>query len=181
MAARALQRMQDATGRDGEAQDWDKDDCPPAAKAYYLAVLKDELSSQNGGLRSQREAHTMCVILDHLAQGRPRAAADTAAMRLFALELAARKSWEEAQHLEIVPPEGSHLVTKDLQHMAAKEAAFDRKLQGKGLTSVKGGWQNYDGKGKGAPWGQHNRKGKDGKGKKGKDAQNQDGKGAAVG
>ena len=169
MAAKCLQNMQDTVGREGEAVAWGADEMPPSTKAYYVAILAKEFEKP-GGLRSQREAHSLCVILDHLAQGRVRAAADTAAMRLMAVELANRKDWEEAQHLELVPPEGSRLVSKDLQYMAKREADFDRRLQSRAGFTSKGGWQTYgDGKGKSDPWsGKAFSKGKKGAKKGGK-------------
>ena len=43
-------------------------DTPPAAKAYYLRVIRPEVGS--GSVRALREMKTKCWALDHLACGR---------------------------------------------------------------------------------------------------------------
>ena len=84
LAAAQLQSMQDKV-RGGEAA-WDVTDTPASAKSYYLRML--EMGAAQGSMRSLREMTTLCTILDHLALGRTRQAADTVAQRLKAVEMA---------------------------------------------------------------------------------------------
>ena len=150
-------------GRDGEAKRWDRCDTPASAKSYFLRVLRPA-TEKKGSLRDVREMHTLSVILDHLALGRSGAAADVAAQRLKALELASTSgSWEKAQYLEIVPPEGASLVNKEEEYLATKETELHQRLHGRSKgSSFEPDWNSYGGKGK---YGKGKSKDKDRKGK----------------
>jgi hypothetical protein len=125
LAASQLQQMQDRVG-DGEGA-WSKDDTPASAKAYYLRVLSTGVAK--GSLRNLREMSTLCVVLDHLALGRTRQAADTAAQRLKAVEMAcADGHWERAQHLELVPADQTPLTSKTEEFMVAQELKLKAKV-----------------------------------------------------
>ena len=66
--------------------------------------------------------HTIAVILDHLALGRTRSAADVCAQRLKALELASTSgTWDRAQFIELVEAEGATLVDKEEEYIATRE------------------------------------------------------------
>ena len=71
-------------------------------------------------------------------------------------------TWERAQYLELVPPEGASLLDRDEEAMAAKELEADRKLRARG--SFQRTWQ-YEGDGAGEETAGAPRGGKDGKGK----------------
>ena len=163
LATQLLQLMEDTVGRDGEARSWDKDDVPASAKSYFIHVLRPT-TEKTSSLRDVREMHTLAVILDHLALGRSGAAADVVAQRLKALELASTSgSWEKAQYLEIVPPEGASLVNKEEEYLATKETELHQRLHGRSKgSSFEPDWNNYGGKTKN---GKGKNKDKDRKGK----------------
>ncbi|CAK0851598.1 unnamed protein product, partial [Prorocentrum cordatum] len=159
-------KMEDRVGRDGEALAWGADEVPASAKSYYLRVLKQGLEKDTS-LRNLREMHTVCVALDHLALGRTRTAADVLAQRLKALGLASTHgTWEKAQPLELVDPEGATLVDKEEELEAVREVALERRLGGKGAwptygsDSWKSGAHSTKGKGKQDPWAASKSKGK---------------------
>jgi hypothetical protein len=182
LAARALQGMEDRVGRDGEHEEWERTEAPASAKSYYLRELRDQKPPL--GLRSLREANTLCHILDHLALGRTREAADVAVQRLKSIEMnSATGDWLSTS-LELVPNDTTSLVSRDEYRLVQKETEARRKMgsqfpykpykpdykgYGKGKdTSDQHEWIPYkpykgNGKGKG--------KGKDKKGKekRGKD------------
>ena len=164
--------MEDRVGRDGEAHAWDKDSTPASAKSYFLRVMKP--SGSQTSIRNIREMHTLAVVLDHLALGRTRAAADVCAQRLKALEMAALTgSWERAQYIELVEQEGATLVDKEEEFIATKEVELHRRLHGHGGSpNSASAWRQDDAKGKGKDKGKYQQvhaKGK-GKGKKDKGA-----------
>ena len=68
IAAKKLQEMADVVHDQGEEREWRRHDTPPAAKAYYLRVIKPEVGS--GSVRALREMKTLCWAVDHLACGR---------------------------------------------------------------------------------------------------------------
>ena len=104
LAARLLQRMENNVGRDGEANSWAKDSAPAAARAYHIRVLKVTYPDMTP--RNARELHTLAVLLDHLALGRTKHAADIIAQRIKALErsIVDMGKWDHAQYLELIPP-----------------------------------------------------------------------------
>ena len=173
LAARVLQQMEDCVGRDGDAKTWDRNSTPASAKSYFVRALKPN-TERVSSLRNVREMHTMAVILDHLALGRSKAAADVAAQRLKALELASTSgSWDAAQYLELVPAETATLVNKEEEYSATRETEFNQRLHRRAAAPYH---QNYEyvwngsgdnGKGKGKAKGKDKGKGK-GK-EKGKD------------
>ena len=152
LAAAQLQSMQDKVG-EGEAA-WDVTDTPASAKNYYLRVLK---MGAQGSMRNLREMTTLCTILDHLALGRTRQAADTVAQRLKAVEMAcADGHLERAQHLELVPPDSTPLTSKSEEYLVAQELKLKAKVDEStlaGNTSTSS-WKGQ-GKDKGASKGNH--------------------------
>ena len=185
LAAAQLQSMQDKVG-EGEAA-WDVTDTPASAKSYYLRVLK--MGAAQGSMRNLREMTTLCTILDHLALGRTRQAADTVAQRLKAVEMASADGhWERAQHLELAPPDQTPLTSKSEEYLVAQElklkAKVDESTLSAGANNSASSWKGQ-GKDKGAskgsqywsnqwsyPWGSWtppwNPFGGKGKGQKGK-------------
>ena len=129
-------------------------------------------SGPQTSIRNIREMHTLAVVLDHLALGRTRAAADVCAQRLKALEMAVTTgTWEKAQYIELVEPEGATLVDKEEEFIATREVELQRRLHGPGgSANYDSVWRQEDGKGKGKDKGKNQHalhKGK-GKGKKDK-------------
>ena len=130
-AARVLQHMEDLVGRDGEQKDWGPDEAPASAKSYYLRVLQPRLAG--AGLRNLKEMKTLCTVLDHMALGRSRQAADVVAARLKALEYAgARGNWSVARFLELIEDDEVALTTKEEEYAANREAAFRANLESRG-------------------------------------------------
>ena len=147
LAAAQLQSTQDKVG-EGEAA-WDVTDTPASAKSYYLRVLK--MGVAQGSMRNLREMTTLCTILDHLALGRTRQAADTVAQRLKAVEMAcADGHWERAQHLELAPPDATPLTSKSEEYLVAQGLKLKAKVDESTLVVNTSGssWKGY-GKDKG--------------------------------
>ena len=173
LAARLLQRMEDRVGRDGEAAMWDKEAAPASARSYYLRVLLTKYTDMKQ--RNSREMFTLSVLLDHLARGRTRRAADLAAQRLKAIERSMRDkgSWEAAQYLELLPTEGDSMMEKEEELVIARERELQRRLAGPGPGGPgKGpGWGPPGGgrfqDRKGAPFGKGEKGDTKGDGKKG--------------
>ena len=160
-------------GRDGEAAMWDKEAAPASARSYYLRVLLTKYTDMKQ--RNSREMFTLSVLLDHLARGRTRRAADLAAQRLKAIERSMRDkgSWEAAQFLELLPTEGDSMMEKEEELVIARERELQRRLAGPGPGGPgKGpGWGPPGGgrfqDRKGAPFGKGEKGDAKGDGKKG--------------
>ena len=120
----------------------------------------------------------LCVILDHLALGRYRQAADVAAARLKSVEGANRDGhFHQSSFLELVPVNTEGLTTADEKVLVRNESLLTQKNS----SSSGEGWQNYgegdkghqpyswipQGKGKGKK--EKGAKGKKGEGKGKKD------------
>ena len=115
-ARNLLQHMENQVGRDGENME-QGNSLPAAAKAYDLRVLKIQPGA-NHHLRNHREITTLCVVLDHLAQGRVNQAADCVASRLKAVEQTSNDgNWENSRYLELLPADIEGLTTKDEKQM----------------------------------------------------------------
>jgi hypothetical protein len=115
-ARNLLQHMENQVGRDGENVE-QGNTLPASAKAYDLRVLKI-LPGAKAMFRNHREISTLCVVLDHLAQGRVNQAADTVASRLKAVEQSTRDgNWDDSRYLELLPAMTEGLVTKDERQM----------------------------------------------------------------
>ena len=168
--------MQNATGREGEATEFDSYSTPPAAKAYFLRI--QEPRAHQIGTRNLGELRMLATALDHMAQGRTSEAADVLAQRVIAMEISVQDgNWSRACFLELtqcfleLTQEDRTLAGPELQMLANKEAENREKLArpaGQGPPRG-GGWPYY----------QNNWKGQtgDGKGKKGQGK----GKGAGKG
>ena len=179
VAIELLRKMQAQVGQDGEKVK-KIGTAPAVAKQYDLRVLRPLALLQGGtNPRNQREMTTLCVVLDHLALGRYREAADVVAGRLKSVETGVREgNFQNASFLELVPVNPEGLTTIDEKHMMRNEAMMSQK----GTPSLDDGWQN-SGKGKSKvpyqwnPAGQGNGKKGDGKGKKGAKGKKGDKKG----
>ena len=170
LAARLLQRMEDRVGRDGEAAMWDKEAAPASARSYYLRVLLTKYTDMKK--RDSREMFTLCVILDHLARGRTRRAADLAGQRLKAIERSFNDhgSWDSAQFLELLPVAGDTMVEKEEELVMARENELKRRLAypgpsgaGKGRDWKGGPKGEFHQGGKAAPFAKGKKGGKRGK------------------
>ena len=167
LAAKLLQRMADRVGRDGEVTAWDRMSMPAVAKSYHLRMLM--VTHPTMGLRNSRELHTLSVVLDYLATGQHRKAADVVAQRLKAVEQSVVDSgWERAQFLELLEAPNATMIDKSEEMLLAKEQEIRARIRGKGNPYSNAYWPALDGGGKGAPFGKGKGKSKD-KGKKGKD------------
>ncbi|CAE7375548.1 unnamed protein product [Symbiodinium sp. CCMP2592] len=141
---------------------------PPVATNCVLTILGPKQLQ----IRLMREMKTLATALDQIAAGRAHAAADTIAQRLKALELSqADGSWNRAQFLELLEPEGPSLLERDEAVLASKEWAGElrmRKLQGGGKGPGKQPQKGDEKGGKADTKGgkDPNKKGKTGKGAK---------------
>ena len=175
LAAKLLQKMQNATGREGEATEFDSYSTPAAAKAYFLRVL--EPKAAQAGVRKQREMRMLTTALDHLAQGRSAEAADVLAQRLIAVEVSVQDGgWNRANFLELTQ-EDDTLAGPELQMLANKEVEGRLRLarppypapsyerRGDSWQRYQEAWKGYKGEGKGKDKNKDKGKGK-GKGKK---------------
>ena len=171
--------MQNATGREGEATEFDSFSTPAAAKAYYLRVL--EPRGMQSGSRTLSEMRMLAAALDYMAQGQGGLAADVLAQRMIALEMTVQDgNWNRAVFVELTQ-EDRTLAGPELQMLANKEVEGRMRLtrplnpgypnEG-GWPQYPGNWKGYKGDGKGKKKGGEKGKGK-GKGRK-------DGPGAAA-
>ena len=147
---------------------------PPVAEIFYNQSLAN--SDNKDSLRTKREMHTLAVILDHLAVGRYREAADTAGPRMKALELAARTGNRKlAAQVELVPQDTAlTLLGNQEVEMAGKNAKKKDELDNSISFGGASRKQNermeekprltYPPRGDNAEWIPYNQKGK-GKGK----------------
>ena len=182
VALKLLQTMKGVVGEDGEKVT-KSGTAPAVAKQFDLRVLKHQ-TNQHGRIdhRNQREMKNLCVILDHLALGRYRQAADVVAARLKSVEGANRDGdFHLSSFLELVPVNTEGLTTVDEKVLVRNESLLSQKS----TISSGEGWQSYgkgdkvrqpyswipSGKGKGKKEGGKGKKGakgKKGEGKKGK-------------
>ena len=183
VALKLLQTMKGIVGEDGEKVT-KSDTAPAVAKQFDLRILKHQLGPQGRtDFRNQREMTNLCTILDHLALGRYKQAADVAAARLKSVEGANRDGhFNQSSFLELVPVNTEGLTTVDEKVLVRNESL----LKEKSTPSSGDGWMNYgqggkshhpysswipNGKGKGKKEGGKGKKGakgKKGEGKKGK-------------
>ena len=166
--------MHNVVGQEGEKKEQGAR-ASACAKQYDLRVMKLQPGPHGYNQRNQRELSTLSVIMDHLALGRHKQAADVTAARLKAVEMSNREGhFQNAQYLELLPVNTEGLTTADEKHMVRNEVLLNKKEWASSETgwpkSGKGKPENYtwqpQGKGKGEGKGQP--KGKKGKGKTGK-------------
>lgn len=158
LAARLLTKMQGLVCREGGASEVLVSSdliTPPAAVPYLLTcLLPNHAGTGKLHIRSLREIRTLCVVLDLLAKKEGARAADVLAQRLKALEMAlSEDDWKRAQHLELIPLEGSTLAEQDERMMTAKEVELEMKIrnrsdQPQGWTR-EGAWNLGKGRGNG--------------------------------
>eukprot|EP00438_Fugacium_kawagutii_P005826 Skav231210 [mRNA] locus=scaffold2958:85828:91822:- [translate_table: standard] len=131
LASRLLLKMEAATARGVVGPNRETTPrTPRVAMNHVLTILLPNLG-QKAGLRTMRELKTLGGILDHLAEGAPARAADMVAQRIKALERATLEGhWAAAQHLELLPPEGTMLLDRDEEIFLAKELVLDQKVKG---------------------------------------------------
>lgn len=130
LAARLLQRMQEATARGlGGPTDAREQLTPKVALNHVLTILLPNLGGKVG-VRTTRELKTLGLIMDHLSMSNPSRAADVVAQRIKALEKATIEGhWGQAQHIELLPPENTLLIEKDEETFAAREYLLEQKLR----------------------------------------------------
>ncbi|CAE6967009.1 unnamed protein product [Symbiodinium sp. CCMP2592] len=165
LAARLLQRMQSLVGKEGGpiSNMTYANKTPPVAMNFVLTVL----APRQMPVRTLREMKTLAAALDQIAAGRSHSAADLLAQRLKALELSQTDStWNRAQFIELVEPEGPALLEREEAVLASKEWASElrmKKLQG-GKGPAKGDGKadkgNPKGEEKGGKAGKKNRPGR---------------------
>ena len=138
-ALQLLRKMKNVVGEDGEKVD--KTGAAPAvAKQFDLRILKHQSGPGGPSVRNQREMTTLCVMLDHLALGRYRQAADVAAARLKSIEGTNRDGhFHQSQFLELIPVNMEGLTTADEKLLVKNETLLNQKS----LPSSGDGWQNY--------------------------------------
>ena len=175
-ALELLRKMHVVVGQDGEKAK-KIGSAPAVAKQYDLRVLRQlEVSQGKAYLRNQRELTTMCVMLDHMALGRYKQAADVMAARLKSVEAGIQTgNFETSAFLELVAVNPEGLTTVDEKLLIKNESMLNHKSSsphsstwmghGKGNGSnssyrwnPSGGGKNKKGGGKGK---------KNGKGRKG--------------
>ena len=137
--------MENAIGLGGEKKLKGSLDAPASAKAYYHQVLAKETETT---LRNKREEVTLCHILDHLALGRAKEAADVCAQRLKSVQLASKHgNWDKSRFIELVPMSDGDLADPSEKKVANKSAKENADLDQGSSSSVKP-WNEF-GKNKG--------------------------------
>ena len=115
--------MQDAVGFEGLRPKRETEALPASAKAYFLCVIKTDPEMQN--TRNLREMHFLGAMLDHLALGKTKIAADLIAQRLKAVEMATTGgSWDRARFLELLPAIAETLTAKEVQEVVLLGVVF---------------------------------------------------------
>ena len=128
VALELLRKTHAIVGQDGEKVK--KIGAAPAvAKQYDLRVLRQHGNAQGKSyFRNQRELTTLCVILDHMALGRYKQAADVVAARLKSVEAGVRDGhFHESTYLELVPVNPEGLTTVDEKLLVKNETLLNRQ------------------------------------------------------
>ena len=165
LAARLLLKMSRESALGSVGAEWlSKSKTPPAAVRYLKTVMTPALGAKLN-MRSGRELHTLCTILDSLARKRPEEAADIAGQRIKALERSCiEQGWTSAQFLELISPEHPSLLERSEEVFLNKELILEQKVNALVRKEPRGGkGDQKGGKGKG-PKGQGGKdppKGKD--------------------
>ena len=175
VALELLRKMHAIVGQDGEKVK-KIGSAPAVAKQYDLRVLRAEGKARGQSyLRNQRELTTLCVVLDHMALGRYKQAADVVAARLKSVESGTKDGhFHQSSFLELVPVNPEGLTTVDENLLVRNEAHLnpppprvydaDWTGQAKGKGYPQSSWIP-SGNGKGKKEGGKGKKGS--KGKKG--------------
>ena len=176
MAVELLRKMHAIVGEDGEKVK--KIGAAPAvAKQYDFRVLRHQGVAHGVSYqRNQRELTTLCVVLDHMALGRYKQAADVVAARLKSVEAGARDGhFHQSVFLELIPVNPEGLTTADEKLLVKNETLLNQKSppahehdwsgHGKGGKSTPSFSWTPSGKGKSKKDGGKGKKGN--KGKKG--------------
>ena len=81
-------------------------------------------------LRNKREEVTLCHVLDHLALGRTKEAADVCAQRLKSVQLANKHgNWDRSRFIELVPMADSDLADPSEKKVANRGLKDNRELE----------------------------------------------------
>ena len=139
LGLRLVRKMQSLCSRDVVA-DSVSETAPiaPTATNYYLTVMVPQYPAM--GTRNGRELRTLCLVLDRLCMGQVDAACDVTAQRIKAIEQSINdKSWDRAQHAELIPTEGATLLDKDEQWMLARETELENRLRPRRPWRTSGG------------------------------------------
>ena len=101
---------------------------PAVAKQYDLRVLKAQRPAASANQRHHREMTTLCVILDHMALGRYKQAADVVAAKLKSIEAGVQDGqYVQAAYLELIPVNPDGLTTADEQLLIQNETRLNLK------------------------------------------------------
>ena len=88
---------------------------PALFTSYHTLVLLPRLNGMQGAQRNEREARTLCEILDGLVEGRVLPAMMVALQRLKAIEASLDQGvggWNVARQMEITARPGAGLVSQ---------------------------------------------------------------------
>jgi hypothetical protein len=113
---------------------------PAVMTAWFSLKLEDKLRGQGGSLRSLREAKTLVEVADDLLLGQSLPCLMKVLGRLKALtETTTGRSWEVAQHHELVETENAGMLTRRDRENAAKSIRAQQKLSVGGRGAPMGG------------------------------------------
>ena len=113
---------------------------PAVMTAWSSLKLEDKLRGQGGSLRSFREAKTLVEVADDLLLGQRLPCLMKVLGRLKALtETSTGRSWEVAQHHELVETENAGMLTRRGRENAAKSIRAQQKLAVGGRGAPMGG------------------------------------------
>ena len=145
--------MADVLGRDGKRRSWEVSDCPPIASNYVLQILHTSFPSM-GVPEPAGAAHALAEVLDRLSAGERERAAELLAQRFKAVELSLHDGdRSRATHLELLPPSGRHLTSREEETLVPKELRDEMRVKRclqEGGTSSQGPGTGR-GRGSGAP------------------------------
>ena len=160
LPSRLLIKMREGAARDLVGANNEDTLTPPLASHYLITVLIPALGNK-ASLRTQRELRTLAKGLDHLARGELGQAADLLCQRIKALDRATQEgSWQSAQFLELLPPDGVTLLERDEEMFLRNEFILDQKANRYGDRN----WSNQNRSPKGDGKNDRQQKGKgDGK------------------
>lgn len=129
LASRLLQKMRGLLSRDTGApltRAAGTELTPATATSYLLTILIPSYKERLG-VRLLRELRTFAAAFDSAASGDIETTADILCQRMKALELHLNDgSWQRAQYLELIIPEGAGLAEQEEQRMAARDETTDR-------------------------------------------------------
>ena len=100
---------------------------------YYELILKDKMLNSPGGIRNEREALTLCKLMDAVIDGWPLRALMIGIHRLYAIEDASRADghgWSAASRFELIPSRNAGIVPERMREEASRELRTERRMSG---------------------------------------------------